>query len=220
MKLMKDDEDKRAKLRAEAVARSNDSEYLKDENFQKKNPEMVGSTSLVGILLIAQTSSLNVSSAHKCRPSISLVTVEQDRHANQNSSSHLGPQPLENDGAPALPNILLLMSDQHRYDWDGFHPHRTGDLQLPNIARIAQKGVRFTMAYTAHPLCVPSRNALATGRRNWQKGQHNLTTFYTVLRDHGYYTMSAGRDDLNKIKSRTSSVFDEKTARDFLFRKG
>ena len=181
---------------------------------------MVGPTSLVVILLVVQASSINVSSAHKCRSSISLVTVEQDRHANQKSSSHLEPPPLENDGAPALPNILLLISDQQRYDWDGFHPHRTGDLQLPNIARIAHEGVRFTMVYTAHPLCVPSRNALATGRRNWHKGQHNLTTIYTVLRDHGYYTMSAGRDDLNKENSRTSSAFNGKTARDFLFRKG
>lgn len=64
---------------------------------------------------------------------------------------------------PARPNILFILSDQHRADCVGYadaYPVRT-----PNIDRIAAEGMRFDRAFTPIPLCCPARQALINGRR-------------------------------------------------------
>lgn len=61
------------------------------------------------------------------------------------------------------PNILLIVSDQHRYDCTGFsgqYPVKT-----PNIDRLAAEGMWFSNAYTPIPICCPSRQCLLNGRR-------------------------------------------------------
>ncbi|HSN10695.1 MAG TPA: sulfatase-like hydrolase/transferase [Propionibacteriaceae bacterium] len=61
------------------------------------------------------------------------------------------------------PNILLIVSDQHRLDCvgaSGDYPVRT-----PNIDRLAREGAWFRQAYTPIPLCTPARQSLLTGRR-------------------------------------------------------
>ncbi|OXM16320.1 sulfatase-like hydrolase/transferase [Paenibacillus herberti] len=61
------------------------------------------------------------------------------------------------------PNILILMSDQHRYDCtgiSGIYP-----VQTPNIDRIAKDGIWFTNAFTPLPVCGPSRQSFICGRR-------------------------------------------------------
>ena len=106
------------------------------------------------------------------------------------------------------PNLLLLFPDQWRYDWDGFHSLNTGPLPLrmPNTQAVAKRGVRFTQAYVPAPVCAPSRSCLASGRQydhtqvpsNGHDFPQNTTTFYAVLRSHGYHTMTTGKDDLTK----------------------
>jgi len=102
------------------------------------------------------------------------------------------------------PNILLLMLDQWRYDWDGYHSPIA--LHLPTVERLAENGVRFTQAYVPSPLCAPSRASLASGREYDQTGvpthaedfPRGITTFYSLLRSTGYHTMTAGKDDLTQ----------------------
>lgn len=43
-------------------------------------------------------------------------------------------------------------------------------LKTPNMDRMAKNGIRFQMAYTTQPLCVPFRSALQTGRWPHQTG--------------------------------------------------
>ena len=65
-------------------------------------------------------------------------------------------------------NVLLLFSDQHRYDWIGCAgrvPVRT-----PNIDAIAARGMRFTQCRVNSPMCAPSRACLATGLRYHRAG--------------------------------------------------
>ena len=90
------------------------------------------------------------------------------------------------------PNIILLISDQLRHDFVGMHPHRTGDLLMPNVARLAREGVRFTMAFTSYPLCSPSRTALAVGKRNIAdtKSKMKPPTFYSALKSSGCVSVS------------------------------
>jgi len=109
---------------------------------------------------------------------------------------------------PGAPNLLLLFPDQWRYDWDGFHTLNTGKLplNLPNTKAWAEHGVRFTQAYVPAPVCAPSRSCLASGREydhtkvpsNGFDFPSDVTTFYDVLRAHGYHTMTTGKDDLTK----------------------
>jgi len=59
-------------------------------------------------------------------------------------------------------NLLLIMSDEH----DPRHMGVSGSsvVKTPAIDRLAEKGVRFTNAYTPSPICVPARASFATGR--------------------------------------------------------
>ncbi|MCU1441572.1 MAG: sulfatase [Rhodoglobus sp.] len=61
------------------------------------------------------------------------------------------------------PNILLIVSDQHRLDCVG----RSDDypVSTPNLDALAAGGAWFNSAYTPIPLCTPARQSLLTGRR-------------------------------------------------------
>lgn len=60
------------------------------------------------------------------------------------------------------PNILFLMSDEHRADVAGW----AGDtvVRTPVLDEIARTGVVFANAYTPSPICVPGRQCLMTGQ--------------------------------------------------------
>ena len=70
-------------------------------------------------------------------------------------------------------NLLFILSDQHSRNAAGCYGHPL--VQTPNIDRLAERGTRFTGAYTNCPICVPARASLATGRYvhqigNWDNG--------------------------------------------------
>ena len=66
------------------------------------------------------------------------------------------------------PNILLVMTDKHAARVLGAAGDKAA--QTPALDRIAQQGTRFTNAYCASPLCVPSRTAFMTGLEPHQSG--------------------------------------------------
>src|SRR5690606_36352559 len=49
------------------------------------------------------------------------------------------------------PNILFILSDQHRYDSIGYS--KDYPVLTPNLDRLAAEGASFTNAYTPIPLC-------------------------------------------------------------------
>lgn len=53
------------------------------------------------------------------------------------------------------PNVLILMSDEHRYDVCGFA--RNTVVRTPNLDRLAEGAVIFDNAYTPSPVCIPAR---------------------------------------------------------------
>ena len=59
-------------------------------------------------------------------------------------------------------NILFIMTDQQSADLMSC-VMGTDYLSTPGMDAIAEKGTRFTRAYTANPLCCPARNAIFTG---------------------------------------------------------
>ena len=63
-------------------------------------------------------------------------------------------------------NLLVLMSDEHQSRAMGCAGHPF--VRTPNIDALADRGVRFTNAYTPCPICVPARAAFATGQYTHQ----------------------------------------------------
>jgi arylsulfatase A-like enzyme len=60
------------------------------------------------------------------------------------------------------PNIVLVFADDLGIDDLGCYG-RT-EHHTPNLDRLASQGMRFTCAYTAQPICSPSRAAIMTGK--------------------------------------------------------
>ncbi len=67
------------------------------------------------------------------------------------------------------PNIILFLVDDMGWQDTSveFHKSRTvwnKIYRTPNMQRLADRGMRFTNAYSAHPVCSPTRVSLMTGK--------------------------------------------------------
>jgi arylsulfatase A-like enzyme len=60
------------------------------------------------------------------------------------------------------PNVVFILADDLGWS-DTTLFGTTKFLQTPHIARLAKRGVTFTRAYSASPLCSPTRSAILTG---------------------------------------------------------
>ena len=73
--------------------------------------------------------------------------------------------------AEAKPNILFIAIDDLN-DWVGCfggHPQAI----TPHIDQLAKRGIRFTNAHCAAPVCGPSRTSIFTGRQPFRTGMYN-----------------------------------------------
>ncbi|MEX2176315.1 MAG: sulfatase [Pirellulaceae bacterium] len=102
------------------------------------------------------------------------------------------------------PNVLFIAVDDLN-DWVGClggHPQA----KTPHIDALAARGVNFTRAYCACPVCNPSRTALMLGLRSSTTGvyQNNnnrrdskvamsVPPLNTYFRSQGYYVAAAGK---------------------------
>ena len=61
----------------------------------------------------------------------------------------------------AHPNIIFILAD----DLGAHDPHCFGSTfhETPNIDALAARGVKFTQAYAASPLCSPTRSSILAG---------------------------------------------------------
>ena len=99
----------------------------------------------------------------------------------------------------ARPNILWLLSDQHRADVVGAAGHPV--VSTPHLDALAGEGTLFSGAYCQGPLCMPSRASLLTGRHVRDHGVLNnktaiadgLPTMVRAIRDAGYRTATIGK---------------------------
>ena len=65
-------------------------------------------------------------------------------------------------GSKARPNILLITTDQQRFDAMGLNCPPS-PLQTPCLDELASQGVNFTRAYSTCPVCIPARRTLLSG---------------------------------------------------------
>ncbi len=61
-------------------------------------------------------------------------------------------------------NVIFVLSDDHRYDFVGFHPNAPQWLETPAMDRMAKEGVHVANAFVSTSLCSPSRATILTGR--------------------------------------------------------
>lgn len=104
--------------------------------------------------------------------------------------------------APATrPNVLFISVDDMN-DWVGCLGHPS--IRTPNIDKLAARGVLFSNAHCAAPLCNPSRTALLTGLRPstsgvydneqyWRPTMPDVDTIPMYFRKHGYHVAGAGK---------------------------
>ncbi len=97
------------------------------------------------------------------------------------------------------PNILFIMTDQHRGDCIGCDGNSI--IKTPNLDRIAAEGVHFSSAYSCTPTCTPARSAILTGLSPWHHGMlgyGRVAYRYSVelpraIREAGYQTIGIGK---------------------------
>jgi choline-sulfatase len=97
------------------------------------------------------------------------------------------------------PNILFIMADQQRAD--SFGPNRHPCANFPVLEGMAEESVVFRRFYAAAMACVASRHAFLTGHYPWQDRvagnarflTGDQTTWMSVLRNHGYRSVSVGK---------------------------
>ena len=65
-------------------------------------------------------------------------------------------------GGTDRPNILFILADDLGYG--DLSCYGRPDYQTPNLDRLATQGVRFVNAYSASPVCTPTRCSFITGR--------------------------------------------------------
>ncbi|MFA5192519.1 MAG: sulfatase [Verrucomicrobiia bacterium] len=63
--------------------------------------------------------------------------------------------------SPRQPNIVFILADD--LGWRDTSLYGSKFYQTPNIERLAARGMMFTQAYAASPLCSPTRSSIMTG---------------------------------------------------------
>lgn len=110
------------------------------------------------------------------------------------------PGALDPPAGRTRPNILLLITDQQRFDCIGAAGLNPA-IQTPAIDRLAREGALFRHAYSCVPSCTPARTALLTGLAPWNNGmlgygrigEGYARELPQVLRDAGYATTGIGK---------------------------
>lgn len=70
-------------------------------------------------------------------------------------------------------NVLMLIADDMNSWMLDDADRYSGNVVTPNLRRLAESGVTFSRAYTASPVCSPSRTALFSGMRPWKSGHYH-----------------------------------------------
>ncbi len=98
------------------------------------------------------------------------------------------------------PNILLLFTDQQR--WDTIGALGSPVLRTPNLDRLVAEGTSFTDAFSPSPVCVPARACLHYGQYPWGTGcsgngdpmpLDGRPSFMDLLASSGYRTHAIGK---------------------------
>lgn len=129
---------------------------------------------------------------------------------------------------PELPNIILLMGDDHGWDETAYngHPH----LKTPVLDQMAVRGLRLDRFYAASPVCSPTRGSVITGRHPNRYGTFSAgwslrpeeIGIAQVMKEAGYAAGHFGKWHLGPVKAASPTNpgamgFDEWVSHDNFF---
>lgn len=97
------------------------------------------------------------------------------------------------------PNILLVHTDQHRFDCLGAAGNP--EIKTPNFDTLAADGLLYRNSFCPYPVCTPSRYSLLSGLYvHEHQGWSNHSTprpgvrfFPELLKEHGWRTKAVGK---------------------------
>lgn len=102
------------------------------------------------------------------------------------------------------PNVIIIYADDLGYG--DVSAYGVGQLNTPNMDRIAKEGIRFSHGYATSATCTPSRFSLLTGQYPWRNDgaqvlpgdaplliDPNQPTLPKILKEAGYQTAVVGK---------------------------
>lgn len=97
------------------------------------------------------------------------------------------------------PNILILITDQQR--WDAVGVNGNPDIKTPHLDGMAAQGVNFDRFFVQNPVCMPSRVSFLTGQypstlrivRNGAPVPEAIITLPKLLKNYGYNSANIGK---------------------------
>ena len=98
-------------------------------------------------------------------------------------------------------NVIIILSDDHRYDFMSFMKRAPAFLETPNLDRMASGGLHVRNAFVTTSLCSPSRASILTGQYAHRHGVVDNSSpippgtvfFPQYLRRAGYSTAYIGK---------------------------
>lgn len=109
----------------------------------------------------------------------------------RSGSTGFGGAQRETRGAPARPNIVLVILDTLRYD---------DSQRMPNLARLASQSIVFDNAWATAPSTMPSHLAMFTGKYPW-------TVTFDQRKEQFQYTGRTLAEGLAARGYRTAAIF-------------
>ena len=102
---------------------------------------------------------------------------------------------------PVRRNVVLLLSDDHRYDFMSFMDQAPDFLETPALDRMARNGAHLVNAFVSTSLCSPSRASILTGQYmhhhhvvdNQRPVPKGTVFFPQLLQRAGYQTAFIGK---------------------------
>jgi len=113
-------------------------------------------------------------------------------------------------------NVILVLSDDHRYDYMGFHPGAPEWLETPSMDIMATQGAHIANAFVSTSLCSPVRASILTGQYMHRHGivdnqrpEPPGTLFFPqILQRSGVATALVGKWHMGHEEDRRRPGFD------------
>src|SRR5688572_9782405 len=113
-------------------------------------------------------------------------------------------------------NVILILSDDHRYDFMGFLPAAPAFLETPGLDRMRAGGAHVANAFVTTALCSPSRASIFTGQYAHRHGVVDNSTavpagtvfFPALLQRAGWRTGYVGKWHMGEDSDAPRPGFD------------
>ena len=152
-----------------------------------------------------------------CAPGQAQTPANGDRTAAPAVPAVAGSRPVDwLPGAQQPRNVILILSDDHRYDFMGFMESAPDWLETPALDRMRAEGLHVRNAFVTTSLCSPSRASIQTGQYAHRHGVVDNTSpvppgtrfFPQALQQAGWRTALVGKWHMGEHSDDPQPGFD------------